>query len=177
MSQCIRTDLYKHFQDTHIAPSKEYINRLLKLTDESYCSIITTFCPNILKPFLLDNQQTKYYIIRYVGNQNITCTWKRLPTYQSIILGLILFCCRNCLKPNGSPSPCLNLILFFLEYLLGRFDTKRHPGVAVSSKWGTESSQSLTHRIQRDLPITMVGVQCGKHFGTCETGGNVLYSR
>ena len=35
-SHCIRQDLYKHFQDTHVAPSKEYINRLLNITDEQF---------------------------------------------------------------------------------------------------------------------------------------------
>ena len=37
-SHCIRKDLYKSFQDTHIAPSKEYLNRLLKLTDEQFAA-------------------------------------------------------------------------------------------------------------------------------------------
>ena len=35
-SHCIKQDLYKHFQYTHVAPSKEYINRLLNITDEQF---------------------------------------------------------------------------------------------------------------------------------------------
>ena len=35
-SNCIRKDLYKHFQTTHVAPSKEYLNRLLQVTDEQF---------------------------------------------------------------------------------------------------------------------------------------------
>ena len=46
----------------------------------------------------------------------------------------------------------------FLENFLGRFDTERHPSVAVSSQQCIESSQSLARRIHRNWPVSMVGV-------------------
>ena len=37
-SYCIRKDLSKHFQDAHVTPSKENLNRLLKVTDEQFAA-------------------------------------------------------------------------------------------------------------------------------------------